>query len=109
MTRRKSSSILLPPDAPVKAYQSEVEVLENNKVVMRKVVEVNHPLHYGGYHFYQHSYDQERERYTVLSISSDSGLQLVWVGFILLGGGAFWQLWVRPAIKGLRRQSVNGD
>jgi hypothetical protein len=86
-----------------------VEVLKDGKVVLRKVIEVNHPLHYGGYHFYQHSYDQQGGRYTVLSISSDSGLEVAWAGFILLGGGAFWQMWVRPAVRALRRQNANGD
>ena len=100
---------LLSPDAPVKAYQSEVEVLQDGKVVLQQVIEVNHPLHYGGYHLYQHSYDQQGGRYTVLSISSDSGLDAVWAGFILLGGGAFWQLWVRPAVRRLRRQDANGS
>jgi hypothetical protein len=40
----------------VKDYISELEIVRNGNVVAAKNVEVNHPLHYGGYHFFQRSY-----------------------------------------------------
>ena len=61
--------------------------------VMSKVIEVNKPLHYGGYHFYQSDYDHKFGRYTILSIASDSGLYVVYVGFALLGIGIFVHFW----------------
>jgi len=79
----------------IREYISELEVIENNKVVAEKNIEVNHPLHFGGYHFYQHSYDARAGRYTVLMVVSDSGLSVVYAGFVILCIGVFWQLWLR--------------
>jgi len=76
-------------------YISELEVIKNNKVVAEKSIEVNHPLHFGGYHFYQHSYDAQAGQYTVLMVVSDSGLNVVYAGFLLLCIGVLWQLWLR--------------
>ncbi len=61
-------------------------------------IEVNKPLHYAGYHFYQSSYGQysDGSYCTVLSVVSDNGLWLVYSGFFLLLSGVFWHLWFRP-------------
>jgi cytochrome c biogenesis protein len=40
----------------VKEYSSLLTILENGKEVLRKSVEVNHPLHYKGLAFYQSTY-----------------------------------------------------
>jgi cytochrome c biogenesis protein len=40
----------------VKDYTSLLTVIENGKEVLKKTVEVNHPLHYKGLAFYQSSY-----------------------------------------------------
>ncbi len=79
----------------VRAYISDVEVVKDNKVVTRKSIEVNKPLHYGGYLFYQQGYDSESGRYTVLGVTSDKGLGVVFLGYILLCAGVFWQFWLR--------------
>ena len=39
----------------VKDYISELEIVKDGQVVAAKNIEVNHPLYYGGYHFYQTS------------------------------------------------------
>jgi len=44
------------PEKHVKEYTSILTILENGKEVLRKSVEVNHPLHYKGMAFYQSSY-----------------------------------------------------
>src|SRR4030042_3905760 len=46
-------------------YISEVQVVKNGSVVAEESVEVNNPLHFGGYHFYQSSFDPEARKYTV--------------------------------------------
>lgn len=92
--------------SPVKAYRSEVEVIEGGKTVAREVIEVNHPLHYGGYHFNQFSYDVEGGRYTVLSVTSDTGLWVVYVGMALVVLGVFGFCWIVPAIAFLRGRMV---
>ncbi len=44
------------PEKHVKEYVSTLTVLENGKEVLRKSIEVNHPLHYKGLAFYQSTY-----------------------------------------------------
>ena len=86
----------------IRDYFSDVTVIENEKEVMSKTIEVNRPLHHSGYHFYQHSYDSDAEEYTVLSVTSDSGLYIVYAGYWMLGLGVLWQFWLRPVLKGNR-------
>jgi len=75
-------------------YISELQIIENNKVIVEKNIEVNHPLHFGGYHFYQHSYDDQAGQYTVLAVVSDSGLNVVYIGYMMLCVGVFWHFWL---------------
>ena len=44
------------PEKHVKGYTSILTILENSKEVLKKTVQVNHPLHYKGLAFYQSSY-----------------------------------------------------
>ncbi len=92
------------PDDPLKMtysrmvrdYISELEIVQDGKVVAAKNIEVNHPLHYGGYHFFQHSYGEDKlGDYTVLMVVSDSGLNLVYSGYVMLIAGIFWHFWAR--------------
>ena len=85
--------------ASVRNYISEVAVIRNGKEVANKTIKVNYPLHYGGYHLYQHSYDSEEEKFTILMVTSDSGLYAVYTGYWLLCMGVFWQFWFRPLLK----------
>jgi len=79
----------------IRDFISDVEVIQNNNVMKRKSIEVNKPLHFAGYYFYQESYDEQAGRFTVLRVASDSGLGVVYLGYILLCAGAFWHLWFR--------------
>jgi hypothetical protein len=79
----------------IQEYISDVEVIKDNAAVARKSIEVNKPLHFGGYLFYQQDYDHEGGQYTVLRVTSDNGLGVVYLGYILLCVGAFWHLWLR--------------
>jgi hypothetical protein len=93
----------------IKDYLSRVSVLVDGKHVKQKVVEVNHPLHYGGYHLYQMSWGRdERGAFTVLTVRSDRGWNMVWAGLTLIMLGAFWQLWFVPAWKWWKRRSRHG-
>jgi len=83
----------------VSDYISELEIVKDGKVVAAKDIEVNHPLHYGGYHFYQSSYGEDRlGEYTVLSVVSDSGLNAVYAGYAMLIAGICWHFWGRRAL-----------
>jgi hypothetical protein len=91
----------------VKDYVSEVEVVKAGRVVTAKAIEVNHPLHYGGYHLYQYQIDQDTAgQYTVLQVVSDSGLNLVYGGYLMLAGGAFWHFWGRRALAALQTRHL---
>lgn len=79
---------------PIQDYISRVDVIANGTVVKSAELEVNHPLHYGGYHFYQYSYDDKEHQYTILQVVSDDGLYVVYAGFILLCVSTVWYFWV---------------
>jgi len=90
---------LVRPIGPVRDYYSDLAVLDDGRTVAEKTIEVNDPLHWGGYHFYQSDYDHEAHRYTVLRVVSDSGLWFVWAGMVLVVAGAFWRFWGEPAVR----------
>ena len=83
----------------IKDYFSDVLVIDEGKIVNSKSIQVNDPLHYGGYHFYQSNYDQKEGRYTILSVVSDSGLYIVYLGYLLIMIGILWQMWVIPMFR----------
>jgi len=90
-------------------YISELQIIRNNEVVVEKGIEVNHPLHFGGYHFYQHSYDADAGKYTILMVVSDTGLNLVYAGFLMLCIGALWHFWLKHLYSAVALRHVNGD
>lgn len=82
---------------------SEVSVIKDGKTMKRKAIEVNKPLYYGNYLFYQTSYDTETAKYTVLSVVSDNGLFVVFAGYALLISGLIGRCWLGPINKRLRK------
>ncbi len=96
------------PIMPISDFKSDVLVQEEGEAPVRKVIELNDPLHYGGYHLYQNSYNPEDHSYTILSVTSDSGLWVVYAGFFLLCAGVFWRLWLRPVAAYLTKGKRNG-
>lgn len=83
----------------IREYISELEVIRDDKVVAKKNIEVNHPLSYGGYDFYQQNYDQEAGRFTVLKVVSNTGVNVVFAGYWMLCVGLFWHMWFRRKVK----------
>lgn len=83
----------------IRDFISDLKVIDNGKVVAAKSIEVNKPLCYGGYCFYQSSYDHEKESFTILSVKSNSGIGLVFSGYIFLMIGVVWRLWFRAIPK----------
>lgn len=78
---------------PIKDYISKVDVLKSGQVVKSFDIEVNHPLNYGGFDFYQNSYDDKQHQYTVLQVVSNSGLNIVYIGYAAVCLGVFWYFW----------------
>ena len=87
-------------------YISDIQVIKNGKVVVEKDIEVNHPLRYGGYHFYQSSYEDKAGQYTVLQVVSDTGLYVVYAGYWLLCLGAIWHFWLRNIFSRFRAKNT---
>ena len=87
-------------------YISQLRIIEDNKVVAEKDIEVNHPLSFGGYHFYQHSYDPEAGQYTVLMVVSDTGLAVVYGGYWMLCIGVIWHLWLRHIVARIKSKNA---
>jgi hypothetical protein len=108
---RRTSLVLARRPRPVKDFLADLEVLAKGRSRLREVIEVNKPLCFGGYHFYQSSYGQDqRGTYTILTAVSDNGWTAVRIGFVLLLGGTFWQLWFAPIARALRRKGARrGD
>jgi hypothetical protein len=96
----------------ISEYTSEVKVFEESKKVAQKDIEVNHPLYYGGYHFYQSSYGEDSrtgEMYTVLSVVPDTGLYCVYLGYLLLCAGVSWQCWFLSIPRILKQEAGYGN
>jgi len=87
-------------------YISRLRIIEDNKVAAEKDIEVNHPLHFGGYHFYQHLYDAEAGQYTVLMVVSDTGLAVVYGGYWMLCIGVIWHLWLRHIVSKIKLKNA---
>lgn len=84
-----------PGSGLVRDYISQVEIIEEEQVIRRAAIEVNKPLHYGGYHLYQYAWGNINGEYTVLKAVSDNGLGYVYGGYVLTSIGVFWRCWGR--------------
>jgi hypothetical protein len=85
-------------------FHARLTALRNGREVRSESISVNHPMHFGGYHFYQTDWDKEGEQYTVVTLASDAGLGAVAAGAAMLLAGVFGGLWVRPAWRYLSRR-----
>ena len=88
---------------------SNSEIVKDGKDVLKKTIEVNKPLHYGGYHFYQSIFDMENQQYTILSVVSDSGLNIVYCGYLLIIVGVFTKFWIGPIINYFKQRNCDGN
>lgn len=96
-----------PPYRAISDYISELEVIDKDgNIVAKKDIEVNHPLRYGGYHFYQSSYDDKAGQYTVLQVVSDTGLYVVYAGYWMLCIGVIWHMWLRHIFSKFKTKST---
>lgn len=64
----------------IKDFYSDLSVLRDGREWARTTIEVNHPLQFEGYRFYQTNYDDEGFTYTVLEVVRDPWLPLFYIG-----------------------------
>lgn len=75
-----------------KEYRSSITVLESGVPVLQKDIIVNDPLRYKGVNFFQSSFKKipfEGRYHTVLQVTKDPGVWVVYIGFILIIIGCF--------------------
>ena len=99
------------PYTPISDYISELEITgKDGKVLAKKDIEVNYPLKYAGYRFYQSGYDDKAAQYTVLQVVSDTGVRIVFAGYWLLCIGVVWHMWLRHLLKKIGgKKQTNGN
>ncbi len=95
----------LKPD-DVKDYRARLAILEGERKVLGKTIEVNDPLTYGGYTFYQSNYRKEDPTYSGILVVKDPGLPLVWAGFIAICLGVIFIYYVRPRLARARASAA---
>ena len=78
-------------------YSSDVIVIDeaNNKELAASVT-MNHTLSYGGYKFFQSSYDDD-EKGTIFSVNKDPGVEITYVGYTVLFLGLLLVLFDRKS------------
>ena len=74
-------------------YKSEITLKDGNSSFDYDIF-MNHVLDYGGYRFFQSSYDTD-ERGTVLSVNKDPGKVPTYIGYFLLCVGMFFNFFNR--------------
>lgn len=71
--------------APLKQYVSEVTLLSpDGKELKKGKFWVNSPLRYAGWSLYQSGYDPENAKTSILEVSRDPGVPVVYTGFGIL-------------------------
>lgn len=85
----------------IRSFKSELQLLEGGKVVRQKTIEVNSPLSYGGYTFYQSGYNPEDLTRSTLQIVKDPGVVIVYTGFAFMIGGLVLLLGLKPMARKL--------
>ncbi|HCZ19213.1 cytochrome c biogenesis protein CcsA [Wolinella succinogenes] len=77
------------------SYASEVIVIDEGKnIEMPYRIYMNHTLDYGGYRFFQSSYDRD-EKGTILSVNNDPGKLPTYIGYAMLTLGLLWNFFAR--------------
>ena len=79
----------------VKSFKSTLRVLQGGRVEREQLIEVNAPLNHQGYAFYQSGYNEDDPSWTALRVVRDPSVPVVYLGFILMGIGAFLTAYCR--------------
>jgi hypothetical protein len=91
----------------IKDWKSKLRIVEGGKTVAEKTIEVNDPLKYKGYAFYQASYDPQNEKLSGLQVAKDPGVPLVYLGFFTLCFGIIFIFYIKPLLR--QRMSASGQ
>ncbi|MEI7880606.1 MAG: cytochrome c biogenesis protein ResB [bacterium] len=89
----------------IKAFKSTVEVIEKGAVVSTRTIAVNSPFSWGGYTFYQTSYNPDDLAWSALQVVRDPGIPIVYAGFVLMMTGLTLVFCVGPWLGDQRRRT----
>jgi cytochrome c biogenesis protein ResB len=92
-------------DGPIKSFKSTLDIVDGDAVVKSKTIEVNSPISYKGYTFYQSGYNPEDPSYTSLQVVKDPGVPVVYTGFSLMIVGLFIVFYLNPWLNERRKQA----
>lgn len=102
-----STVSLVMPEREPKRFASEVVVYTQSGTIQRGVIEVNSPLKVDGWKIYQVSYDEEKGRWSDVSIFElvrDPWLPVVYVGIVMMMLGA-----IGLFVNAQRKRAGNGN
>ncbi|MDO8489592.1 MAG: cytochrome c biogenesis protein ResB, partial [Candidatus Omnitrophota bacterium] len=83
-----------------KDFISKVTILKAGKEVLKRDIQVNAPLNFAGYNFFQSSYDSQDLSWSGLQVVKDPGVPVIYAGFVLLILGLVMIFYVGPLTKG---------
>lgn len=79
-----------------KDFISKVTILKDGKKILSQDIQVNAPLNFAGYNFFQSSYDTRNLSWSGLQIVKDPGVPVIYAGFVLLIIGLAMIFYVGP-------------
>ena len=83
-------------DKETKYWKSQVSILDPSGQISKQAnIQVNQPLYYKGYRFYQTDYDPKNPRYSGIGVSHVPGLYIVYAGFYLMMAGILIMFYFR--------------
>ena len=82
-----------------KDFISKVTIFKDGREIMKKDIRVNEPLRFGGYTFFQSSYDTERLSWSGIQVAKDPGVGVVYAGFVMLTVGLVIIFYINPLVK----------
>ena len=91
-----------------KDYRSILSIYENGIERKRATVQVNQPLKYKGFTFYQANFDPENPAYSGIQMVRDPALGFVYAGFVMMSLGVIFIFYIRPRMveAGRRKQEA---
>jgi cytochrome c biogenesis protein len=94
-------------------YIADLTVIDGGQEVMKKRIEVNAPLRYNGYRFYQSRFNDSRTDAngtwtTIIEARRDTGSPFIWVGIILVSIGLMLGLYLAPRDVFARIEEIDG-
>ena len=93
-----------PGSSMAATYESFVRVDDPERGTSEHHISMNHPMHYGGYIFFQASYVEGQPMMSIFSVARAPGLPLVYLGTTLISLGVVWMFYVKPYLA--RRQAA---